>query len=540
MRTPSQDGKGGLRRIRRRLRLGLALLLVLLADCRSPTPDAAQPGEPDPGHTESELATRLVELGDLALVRGEIDVAEMRFRRALEGDPQAPSPRIGLARVALARDDPDEARRFAGEALDRAPDDADGLVLLARLDHRAGDEAAARDLLERALRAQPLHLEAHAELAALTGRAQRRPSADVAEALRVADAHPYDPWARLQAARVLLAKGLREEAHAQLADHIWFADLDPASGLAAFRVLRQLDEDWAGRRIVLVHCYADETVRRSHLWQMRLRAVWAALSASLDPLLETAFVPVSFAPFSSRDAGSELASIDEAFLSSVRALPAAGVIAAMTERTAPQRRGKWRLGQAEYLGRRMLVRLEPGQVESRTLIHEVLHLYGAVHINPDLDSIMNPGGASLELDPANRRIVELLQGRRFGPGGVHANVLPYVDQSELTAALTQALRLNLQFRRLGVLEAVEAGESSRFLGARKARRAFALDPDLANVARFVALLLGEQERFASAAQFMEAAANLYGPRSAEGREARRLAEDFWRRAKETYGEDPGR
>ena len=83
-------------------------------------------------------------------------------------------------------------------------------------------------------------------------------------------------------------------------------------------------------------------------------------------------------------------------------------------------------------------------------------------------------------------------------------------------------------------------ESSRFLGARKAREAFDLDPDLADVARFVALLLAEQKRFASGARFMEAAANLYGPRSAEGREAQRHAEEFWRRARVTYGEEPGR
>jgi hypothetical protein len=244
-------------------------------------------------------------------------------------------------------------------------------------------------------------------------------------------------------------------------------------------------------------------------------------------------------PFSSSDAESQLASIEEAFLSSVRALPAAGIIAAFTERPVPQRRGKSRLGQAEYLGRRMLARLEPDQVESRTLIHEVLHLYGAVHINPDLDSIMNPSGASLNLDPANRKIAELLRGRRFGPGGAHANVLPFVDHGELTAALSQALRLNLQFRRLGVLEALEAKQDSRFLGARKAREALALDPDLASVARFVALLLAEQGRFASAARFMEAAANLYGPRSAEGREARARAELLLRRAQEVYGEQPG-
>jgi len=481
-----------------------------------------------------------VELGHEALARGEIEVAEKRFLRALEVDREGTSPRLGLARVALSRGDPDAALRFAGEVLERTPEDPAALVLLARLELSAGDEAAAREHLERALRADPVHLEAHAELALLTGRAQRRPSRDLAEALRVAEAHPYDPWGRLQAARLLLARGKREEARAQLADRTWFADLAPASGMAAFRLLQRLDERWADRRVVPVHCYADESIRRSPGWEMRLRAVWASLSGSLDPVLETSFVVISLSPFSSGNAGSELESIEEAFRSSVRALPAAGIIAAFTERPVPKRRGKQRLGQAEYLGRRMAVRLEPREVKSRTLIHEVLHLYGAVHINPDLDSIMNPSGASLDLDPANQTIIELLRRRRFGPGGVEANVLPFVDQGALTAAIAQALRLNLEFRRLGVLEALEAKESSRFLGARKAREAAALDPDLASVARFTAVLLAEQERFASAARFMEAAAQLHGPRSAEGREARARAEALLRRARESYGEEPER
>jgi tetratricopeptide (TPR) repeat protein len=537
VKKPSGGEAAGLRRFGRRVGVGLALPLLLLADCQSPARDPGQLSEPAPRHAEAGPATSLVELGEEALARGEIDLAETRFRRALEADREATPPRLGLARVALDRGEPDTARRLAGEVLERAPEDPAALVVLARLERNAGAEAEARQHLERALRAEPLRLEAHAELALLTGRAPRRPSQDLVEALRVADAHPYDPWGRLQAARLLLERGHPEEARSQLADHTWFADLDPASGMAAFRLLQRLDEQWADRRIVPVHCYADESVRQSPGWEMRLRAVWASLSASLDPVLETAFVPVSLASFSSSSAGGALDSIEKAFRSSVRALPAAGIIAAFTERAVPKRRGKERLGQAEYTGRRMLVRLEPGKVESRTLIHEVLHLYGAVHINPDLDSIMNPSGASLDLDPANRAIIELLRGRRFGPGGVEANVLPFVEQGELTAAIAQALRLNLEFRRLGVLEALEARESSRFLGARKAREAVALDPDLASVARFLALLLAEQQRFVSAARFMEAAAQLHGPRSAEGREARAGAEALLSRAREGNGEE---
>lgn len=522
------------------LYLGLALLSVLLTNCQGPARVAKELPEAAPVPTESQLVVTLVELGELALGRGEIDVAEMRFRRALEADRDATSPRIGLARVALARDETDLARRFAGEVLARSPEHPDALVLVARLERGAGNPAAARQALEQALRAEPLHLEAHAGLVELTGRAPRRSSADLVEALRVAEAHPYDPWAQLQAARSLLARGFREKARSQLADHVWFADLDPASGLAAFRMLQRLDARWSRRRVVVVHCYADETVRESPFWRMRLRGIWASLSASLDPVLETAFVPISLAPFSSSGAGSRLAAIGEAFLSSAGTLPAGGIVVAFSERPAPDRRRPWRLGQAEYLGRRTLVRLEPGQVESRTLVHEVLHLFGAVHINPDLDSIMNPAGISIQLDPANQKIVGLLRGRRFGPGGVHANVLSLVDHVALTAALAQALRLNLGFRRLGILEALEAKESSRFLGARKAREAFALDPDLASVARFAALLLAEQGRFASATRFMEAAANLYGPRSADGRAARIHAAELMRRAREAYGEEPGR
>jgi tetratricopeptide (TPR) repeat protein len=522
------------------LRLGVALLLALLASCQGPPQSEKELPETASLHAEGQLATTLVELGEQALAQGEIDVAETRFRRALEADPHATSPRIGLARVALARDERDAARRFTDEALARSPEDPDALVLLARLERGAGEPAAARRALERALRAEPLHLEAHAVLLELTGRAPRRPSAGLGEALRVLEAHPYDPWARRRAAGLLLAEGLREKARSILADHVWFADLDPESAFAAFRMLQRLDARWSRRQVVAVHCYADETVRESPFWEMRLRGTWASLSASLDPVLGTAFVPVSLAPFSSSGAESRLDALAEALLSSVGRLPSDGIVAAFSERPAPERRGPRRLGQAEYLGRRTIVRLEPGQVESRTLLHEVLHLFGAVHINPDLDSIMNPVGLSLELDPANQKIIALLRGRRFGPGGVRANVLPFVDHARLTAALTQALRLNLRFRQLGILEALEAKENSRFLAARKAREASALDPDLASVARFVALLLAEQGRFASATRFMQAAANLYGPQSAEGRAAGIYAAELLRRAREVYGEEAER
>ena len=253
-------------------------------------------------------------------------------------------------------------------------------------------------------------------------------------------------------------------------------------------------------------------------------------TASLAPLLDTVFVPASLQDFSSAGASDELASIDAAFARTARSWPSTGILAGFTERPPPRRSGFWRLGQAQYLGRRMLVRLEPGATESRTLLHEILHLYGGVHVAEEMDSLLNPSGSSLELDPANQRIVIALREREFGPGGLEANVMPQVDAEELTDSLTGSLRLPLHFRRLGVLAALEMRETSRFAAARGVREARELDPHLASVSRFVATLLIRQRRYAEAARFLEGAARIQGPRTSEGQLDLRRARALWRQA----------
>ena len=497
-----------------------ALVLLLLCACET-APEAPAPGPRAATPAAArELAASFAALGRAALAKGDLDLAEQRFGRALDVDAEDAGARLGVARVALARQEIGEARRLAEAVLAGDPEHPEALTLLARAEIASGRSAAARPLLEHAVRADPRSPEAHATFAALTGRAPRARAADGDATLHLATQHPYDPWARLQAARRLAATGQREAAARLLEEGLWLADRDPAASLLGLDLLQRLDPAWAERRVVVVHAYADETVRADPAWAMRLRLLWASLSGALLPALDTVFLPLSLSPFSSEGVGPSLPAIGAAWRASARSLQPRGLLAGFTERPAPRRRGTARLGQAEYLGRRLLVRLAPGEVESRILIHEVLHVYGAIHLNPEVETIMNPRAASNRLDPVNRDLVGLVRDRRFGPGGIQANVFPFVDQARLADQLLRSLRLNLHFRRLGVLDALEARDTSRFIAADVAREAAEMDPELADVARFVGFLLLEQERLAEAAHMLDVAATLYGPRHPKGREAR--------------------
>lgn len=476
----------------------------------------------------------LVELAEGARQEGDLDTAEARFARARAAQPRALAPHLGLAAVARARGEARAARRHAEEALSLDPEDADARLALALALRAEGNVDGALDWLERALRSDPDLLAAHRARAELTGPADRGPLATAEAAVALASAHPYDPWARLQAARALEASGRRRAALSWLEPGLWCADWDPRSALALLRLRTVLAPQAPRGRVVAVHVFADESVRRDPDWRMRMRAVWARTSLALAPLLDTTFLPVSFAPFSSRGASDLLGAIDEAFLRTATP-PPSGLVAGFTERAAPLARGTWRLGQAEFLGRRILVRIAPGGLEDDTLLHELLHLYGAVHVAADEPSIMNAQGASRRLDAANRAIVGLLRGRDFGPGGLRANVLAGVDRDALVGAYSRALALNLHFRRLGVVDALEAGEHSRAIASQRIREALSLDPHLGDVAVFVGRLLEDQGRYASSARLFEAATAFYGPQSRAGRRARRDAERLWDRARRAFG-----
>ncbi|MEN8184554.1 MAG: tetratricopeptide repeat protein, partial [Myxococcota bacterium] len=180
--------------------VGLVLTVGIGVGCRAP--GTATPSQ-DPA-AESAATASLLELGDQALARGELENAAKRYQRALATQPGAVRPRVGLAWVAVQRGQWEAARQRAEEALALEPDNADALVVLAQVERLDGHEDPARELLWRALRIDPRDPRAHTLLAALTGPAPRRVTLGAQDAVALASAHPYDPWATLQAARALV------------------------------------------------------------------------------------------------------------------------------------------------------------------------------------------------------------------------------------------------------------------------------------------------------------------------------------------------
>jgi hypothetical protein len=176
----------------------------------------------------------------------------------------------------------------------------------------------------------------------------------------------------------------------------------------------------------------------------------------------------------------------------------------------------------------MMVRLEPEQSQSRVLVHEILHLYGAMHVVEDLDSLMNPTGGGTRLDRSSARIVKAMRRRVFRTGDPRSDVLPYIDLAEAIAAYQQALVVNLTFRRLGLEAAFRMRRTSRYQAANEAREAVGMDEHLADVLRIVASLLRADRRPAQALILLEAAARLYGPDTSRGRKTSAEAENLRR------------
>jgi len=493
-------------------------LLAIASACASP-PRASAPGPA----AQPQLHATLIRLGNDALAAGDAKRARERFERALQAEPNSAAARAGLGRALLAAGLRDEARTALAAAGAANPDDADAHFALAELAAQSGDTAAARAEWERVVALDGARIDAHARLADLTGTAPATPASGPEQAIARGDLYPYDPRARLAAGEALLARGDLARATDHLESALVLADVDPASGLRAAALLHEHAPEWRARRIVWVHAFADEVLREDPAWRFQQRFAWLSVSQALEPLLGIRFVVVSLGEFRSAGAGLDLSPILDAGRSQHPQVSATGVVAFATGRPTPRAAGVWKQGEAELLGRFLVVRFARGEVASRVLAHEVIHLFGGVHVNPDIDSLMNPSGRSVVLDPWNAAIVRATRARDFGPGGIDANVLPHANLDAMIAVYRAALGTNVALRNAGVVEALEGAHGSVRAAAPQALEAMQLDEHLGDVAGLVAQLLLRDGRPAGAANLWETAARLYGPETARGRRARRNA-----------------
>jgi tetratricopeptide (TPR) repeat protein len=373
------------------------------------------------------------------------------------------------------------------------------LLRLAEVERRAGDSEAEYAYLAQVIEHDSSHSRAHARLAEITGRApaarDSSPDALVHRALQ----HPYDPKALVAAAEALAARGRSELAVEYLERAVWLADLDPSAALTAIRRLYVLSDEWKRHRIVPVQL-----------------ALWLAASAMLDSVLATRFVPIAVLPFDAGDTPNDLDSIHERFLAATRP-PAEGIFAVVTGRALPSGDAVYKKGVAEFLGRSLVVRVAPGVTQSRVLAHEILHLYGAIHVLGGVDTLMNPTGDSLALDAPNIRVVRSLRDRKFGPGGIEKNVLPSIDLGVTVAAYRAALSVNLDLRDADIKEAMQAPDTSSDQSEFRIQQATQLDTHLADAARLVAALMLADGQRVEALRLLDLSSQLYGPSTPRGR-----------------------
>jgi tetratricopeptide (TPR) repeat protein len=509
----------------------LACLCLALA-CAGGT-SAPEQITPVPRHGDGSGET-LVRLGEEALARGDLDAAEDRFGRVLAVRPDSVRAQVGAGRIALLRGEPSAARDHFERALELDPEAVGALVGLADVEVAANRPAAARNLLERAVRLDFRQPGVHGRLFDLTGRAPASRAASTREALERVEAHPYDPRALARAAARLVAEGHGAEAAPLLEKAVWLADLDADAARQALALLPSVDPAWEERRAVPVRVFADETVRARPHWKFRMRLLWLGLSSSLDPVLATRFVPVELRALRSGRGPLPLEPWYERFRLSLARAPS-GIVAAFTERPPPQSSGLHSRGLAEFLGRHLVVRLEPGRTTSRVLAHEILHLYGAVHVSPEFASLMNPSGESKRLDAANQRIVRSVRSRTFRGIGLEGDVLAHANLDEVIAAYEAALAVNMLFRNAGIAQAMRSSAYSRPLAAREARSATRLDPHLGDVSRMLARLMLADGRRGEALLLLDSAARLHG-NTQKGREARSAAEELARELEALHGD----
>ncbi len=314
--------------------------------------------------------------------------------------------------------------------------------------------------------------------------------------------------------------GRQANAAALLEKVIWLSDTNPAAAATALARLPALDPAWRDRRAVPVHVFADETLTAEPGWEFQIRTALLSASNSLDAALAVRFVAVSMRAqeLGPLDAAS-LESVHAAFAERAQPAPPDGILAGFTARPVPARPGAWKLGLAELLGRRLTVRLPVGASESRPLAHELLHLFGAVHVSGEIDSLMNPDGSELRLDARNLEIVRTTRGRGFSRGGVGRNLLPFVDRGRLIEAYATVLRTNLALRELGIEQVLSLREISPPHAQARASALREFDPQLAEVAGLVAALLVADGREASAVGLYEVAAALWGADTKNGQKS---------------------
>ncbi|EWY41487.1 hypothetical protein N825_27380 [Skermanella stibiiresistens SB22] len=165
------------------------------------------------GATPDATRAKLVVSGQAYIGTGQLDDAETMFRTALDGAPEAPDAKLGLARVEALRNRMDDAAANVDAVLAAEPDNLEALLLSAEIafvQQRADDALAALNRAAAKAPDDPRVLLPRARVRLQTG-AVDEAEKDVASVLRQA---PQDLMARYMKASIQLMRGDANAARA--------------------------------------------------------------------------------------------------------------------------------------------------------------------------------------------------------------------------------------------------------------------------------------------------------------------------------------
>ena len=206
--------EAGLRAVPETTALRIQLVKVLMAQA---DPEAQQRGR----SMLDDLLGQFPDDPDLLLIRARVLLTEGTFNsteeameileRVVQADPQNVEAHLRLMQFTGIPQDPAEVREQLARALRANPDHPDLLLTQAALESRVGNASAARVFAERILQEDPTNLKARLFLVGLDLRAGNTDSAQALndQALAI---DPENELARVTQARILTAKGLKDEA----------------------------------------------------------------------------------------------------------------------------------------------------------------------------------------------------------------------------------------------------------------------------------------------------------------------------------------
>jgi tetratricopeptide (TPR) repeat protein len=193
--------------------------------------------------TSKGPAAELFTSGVKALGSQDLAAAERFFREAIQADPKAFEPLIGMAEVALVRKQPKEAWDWLQRAERTAPDSAVVQDAIGRYRFAMREFPAAKAALRKAYSLDPDNLLVNLDLGDLLLNALNEPAEAVAAYRRSVRLAPGHAGAHNGLGMALAAQGKYDEAIPVLERAVALAPGNPLSQLSLARVL-QAKPDW--------------------------------------------------------------------------------------------------------------------------------------------------------------------------------------------------------------------------------------------------------------------------------------------------------